>query len=224
MFQRLAEGLNRTGLKEDRELAKTIMALLSIRGFDLELQEGDESIDTFTAAAREQLTTNMGYIIVPLYGKSIETLEATGHRFNSSLNHDDYPGLYKRLSRFSEVAICPAQLFLPRSNCKTLPEQLAMVNDFSREPSGEVEEVEAVIGEAPDYAELAFNVYEARNELIMSENFARTVTAVGHQVACVGPFKKRYGLGLFGSYADRPGPCSNMGLTPGNTPPEYGIN
>ena len=99
----------------------------------------------------------------------------------------------------SEVAIKPDALFIPKSNNKTLRQQEGMVAKFSTDLSKKVKGVEAIIGEAPDYVELAFAHLDATGDRLFGEkydyNYARTKTpTVGSSVALVGHFNAVDGL------------------------------
>ena len=112
--------------------------------------------------------------------------------------HEDHPDFEAFSSRRSEVAIPrdPKKLFLPNSNNKTLVQQEAMVVEFSQELGRKVTGVQTVIGEAPDYVELAFAHLdktrdEGKKDYLFGENYnynyARTKTpTVDSLVADVG--------------------------------------
>ncbi len=155
-------------------------------------------IQEFTPEARKSLE-DKGYIIYPLMGQSIETLRDGGKRFWSTW-HKDFPELEEMKSRLYQVAINPEQLFLPDSNRKTLKEQEQMVKKFSR--SLEVDGVEAIVGEIPDYAELAFSHFDATGGRLFGQvydyNYTKTVTSTGgSDVAHVGRFDADSGLAVF---------------------------
>jgi len=104
----------------------------------------------------------------------------------------------------SEVAINPALFFLQDSSGKTLQEQEKMVKKFSEElaKKAKIKEVEAVIGEMPDYVELAFTHLDATGERLFGAkygyNYTRTKTpTVESGVADVGNFHAEYGLRVF---------------------------
>jgi len=159
--------------------------------------EGEQTgIRRFSDEARESLAKER-YIIYSLRGQSIQTLRVAGSPFWSAWHHD-YPDFEALQSRMSEVAINPSQLFLPKSNSKTLAQQLEMVAHFSQDLSRKVPGVEAVIGEAPDYVELAFTHLGATGKRLFGKDYnydyARTVTRVGSSVALVGGFGAGDGL------------------------------
>ncbi len=171
--------------------------LPSIQGTSRELPTLE--IVRFAPEARKKLT-EAGYAIHALTGRSIKTLQDAGKPFWSTW-HKDYPELEAMRSRLSEVAVNPAQLFLPDSNGKTLAEQEEMVKKFSQglAKKGKIDGVEAVIGEMPDYVELAFTHLEATGDRLFGQkygyNYARTKTPTSESyVADVGRFHADGGL------------------------------
>lgn len=148
-------------------------------------------------------------------GQSIKTLKDAGRPFWSTW-HKDYPNFEASQSRLSEVAINPNQLYLPKSNSKTLDQQLEMVIRLSQDISRKVPGVEAVIGEAPDYVELAFTYLDTTGKRLFGKdynyNYARTVTPVGSRVARVGRFNADRGLGVRSLHPD--GSLSDLWAAP----------
>lgn len=132
-----------------------------------------------------------GYIIYILTGQSIKSLRDSGGKFWSTW-YDDLPGFEALTSMHSEVAVNPKKLFLPRSNKKTLIQQEKMVNKFSEGLGKKIKGIKAIIGQAPDYAELAFEHLDLTGEYLVrarySADYARTKTPTGtfDQVAHVG--------------------------------------
>lgn len=154
-------------------------------------------VKRFSPEARQALEKK-GYLIYQLTGQSIKSLREAGKSFCSTW-HKDYPDFETLPSRHSEVAINPNQLFLPGSNWKTLPEQEVAVAGFSHRLNQNVKEAEAIIGEAPDYVELAFVHLNATGEYLFGKkynfDYARTKTrASGSNVALVGYFDSDNGL------------------------------
>lgn len=161
-------------------------------------REGDIPLSTvevrgetkrFSPEVRKALEKE-GHLIYTLTGQSIKSLREVGRKFSSTW-HKDYPDFEALTSRLSEVAINPNQLFLPDSNWKTLPEQEAIVAEFFHRLNQNVKEVEAIIGEAPDYVELAFVHLDATGEYLFGKkynfDYARTKTRTGGpRVAYVG--------------------------------------
>lgn len=138
-------------------------------------------IEYFSPEARDELE-DRGFIIYSLTCRSIRSLKAMGYEFGMDW-HERYADLETLPSRNSEVAFNPAMLFLPRSNKKTLVRQRAMIAKYSTELAREVPDVEAVMGEAPDYAELAFIHFDRSHYHLFGSiyglGWARTVTRVG---------------------------------------------
>ncbi len=183
MSQKLEIGLNPTRDNQDK---------------DLEYIEIPENIQLFSNEAREQLTKEK-YIIYSLTGQSIKTLRNSNHPFWSTW-HKDYPDFEALQSRLSEVAINPKQLFLPESSYKTLTQQLEMVTHLSEAVSQKMPGVTAIIGEIPDYVELAFAHLKTTGQYLFgsdySYDYTRTVTRVGPYVARVGAFRANVGLDI----------------------------
>jgi len=151
-------------------------------------------IQRFSQEQREALEKE-GYATYELTGQSIKSLREQGNPFWSSW-HEGYPKLEALISRRSEVAINPKQLFIPGSNHRTFLEQQAMVKRFSKDISTRIPGVEAVLGEIPDYAELVF-LSPAEQRLFGEKynyNYTRTKTRIVSDVADVGDFRPVRGL------------------------------
>lgn len=156
-------------------------------------------VSKFTNEAREALRQE-GYLLYALTGQSIRSLREAGRPF-WSIWHQDYPDFENLPSRLSEVAIDPdpTKFFLPKSNNKTLKQQIGMIVDFSEQLTKRIAGVRALMGEAPDYTELAFLRLDATGERLFGEKydyrFTRTQTStVGPLVAYVGGFYADHGL------------------------------
>jgi len=128
-----------------------------------------------------------GYVIYKLTGKSIKDLREAGNHFESTWQ-PRYPGFEALRSRKSEVAINPNQLFLPKSSYKTYLEQESLVTKFNKDISAKIPGIEAIIGEAPDYVELAF--LDPTDNHLYGEDIdgycTRTQTRIGLDMVCVG--------------------------------------
>lgn len=171
---------------------------------DFSREQPTLKIVRFTPEARQELTER-GYAVYALTGQSIKTLRDVDKPFWSTW-HQDRPELEAMTSRLSEVAINPTQLFLPGSNRKTLKEQERMVKAFSKDLN--VDGVEAVMGEMPDYTELAFSHLDATGVRLFGKdfgyNYARTKTSTSRSgVAVVGEFDAVGGLSVARWYRDR---------------------
>ena len=163
--------------------------LPSIEGRPLPVTEAPVEIKRFSPEQREALEKE-GYLVYGLTGQSIKALRDSGRKF-WSIWHEKFPDFEALVSMQSEVAINPDKLFLPRSNNKTLKQQEDMVGKFSQELGKKVPGVKAIIGDAPDYVELAFQHLDAAKDYLFGVkyncDFARTKTPVrGSVVACVG--------------------------------------
>jgi hypothetical protein len=158
-------------------------------------------IKRFSADQREVLE-KQGFVIYGLRGRSIKILRDAGRKFWSTWHQDRQFADFEALgSMHSEVAINPSKPFLPKSNNKTLAQQEDMVGKFSEELGKKVKGVKAIIGQAPDYEELAFQHLDATKEYLFGAkdnyDYARTKTPTsGSDVAGVGCFDAVIGLGV----------------------------
>lgn len=146
----------------------------------------------------QQALKKEGFLIYPLTGQSMKSLKEAGKKFWSTW-HKAYSDFEALSSRLSQVAINPQKLFLPDSNRKSLSKQEEMVANFSQELSRKIKGVKAIIGEAPDYIELAFAHLETTGEYLFGEkynyHYARTKTLINDsEVANVGCFSRKFGL------------------------------
>gem|GEM_PF-1303094 len=151
--------------------------------------------------------TERGRLIYAPTGQSIATLREKGRKFWSTW-HEEYPDFENLPSRLTEIAIDPQELFLPNSNRKTLAEQEKMIAKYSEKLAKEVPGVQAILGEAPDYVELAFLHLDATDERLFGEKYdyryTRTKTpTVGSNVALVGHFYAQRGLHVGNWVRDR---------------------
>lgn len=158
-------------------------------------------VKRFTDEAREKLTRE-GHLIYTIGGQSIATMRDAGRPFWSTW-HKDYPEIEALTSTYSEIAINPdpVKFFIPRSNNERLDRQLEMVDDYSNKLSKKVKGVQAVLGQMPDYADLAFSHLDATKDRLFGEKYdyryTRTQTpTVGTSVACVGGFIADDGLSV----------------------------
>ncbi len=156
-------------------------------------------IKRFSDEQREALKKE-GYLIYGLTGQSIKTLRGAGRTFWTTWHkHSQFADFEALGSMNSEVAINPSELFLPKTNNKTLAQQEEMVDKFSQELGEKVKGVKAIIGQAPDYEELAFRHLDATQGYLFGAkynyDYARTKTPPsGSDVAHVGRFGAVNGL------------------------------
>jgi len=204
-FQHLERNLKRSG---DTDLAKIAIGLrdawrqrhLGQKDIPLPtvartaVETEAPEIQRFSTEAREALEAR-GFVVYELTGQSIKSLRDQRHPFWSTW-HKDYPQFEALPSRKSEVAIDPSKLFIPRSNNKTLAEQLEAVRKFS--DGLNIPGVEAVLGEAADYTELAFTHLDKTGKRLFGSdygfNYTRTQTRVEGLVASVGDLYADHGL------------------------------
>ncbi len=202
MLQRLEQGLRGTGDPRDLNRADVVASWLKERGSDISLSsiatpETPVEIKRFSQEQKEALE-KQGFVIYGLTGQSIKTLRDSGHKFWSDW-HKSLPDFEALGSMHSEVAINPNKLFLPKSNNKTLAQQEEMVEKFSQELGKKVQRVKAIIGQAPDYVELAFQQLDATKDYLFGAkynyDYARTKTPTScSDVADVGGFCADRGL------------------------------
>jgi hypothetical protein len=208
-MQHLENEFRRTGDPRKQAFADVIAGIRKSLGSDIPLPsvatpEKQLEIKRFFKEQKEALE-KQGFVIYGLTGQSIKTLRDNGRKFWSTW-HKDYPNFEALGSMQSEVAINPSKLFLPKSNNKTLSQQEEMVEKFSQELGKKVEGVKAIIGQAPDYVELAFAHLDNTKEYLFGAknnyDYARTKTPTsGSDVADVGSFDADDGLGV--DYWDR---------------------
>jgi hypothetical protein len=199
-MQWLEGELIKTGDKQDALFAKQIAIVREFRG-DIPLPTASveapkAEVARFSPEQRFSLQEK-GYRFYELTGQSIASLREQGKPFWSTW-HKDYPEFAALTSRHSEVAIDPKKLFIPRSNNKTLEQQLEAVAKYS--DSLGIQGVEAILGEVPDYTELAFAHFDKTGERLFGEkydyNYTRTQTRFGSDVAFVGSFRAGVGLNV----------------------------
>lgn len=158
-------------------------------------------VKRFEDEAREALTKE-GYVIYTLTGKSIRDQKQEGRKLWLRWNQNgQYEHLETKGSMTSEVAVKPDALFIPTSYNNTLEQQENLITKFSTDLRKKVKGVEAIIGEAPDYVELAFSHLDATGESMFGEQYNYTYVStktptVGYHVAIVGYFDEVNGLSV----------------------------
>ncbi len=106
------------------EMARTLreqygnVVLESTEESPLQTPEIQVEAKRFTDEQKEALVKE-GYVIYELTGQSIKSQKEQGRKFWSTW-HKDYSQFEALTSMHSEVAINPDQLFIPKSNNKTL--------------------------------------------------------------------------------------------------------
>lgn len=113
-------------------------------------------IKTFLPETEEALKKE-GDLIFSLTGKSIGDLIKEGMKFRLAWPEECSDDFEAMRSICSQVAFNPKQLFLPDSNNKTFVQQEKLVKCFLREKSKKIKGIKAIIGELPDFGELALN-------------------------------------------------------------------
>ncbi len=158
--------------------------------------ESQSEVKKFSPEAREALEQK-GFTIYVLTGKSINIHKKEGKKFRSTWVLDENDPFNDLRSVVSEVAINTDQLFIPGSNDKTLAEQEELVDNQSRELG--IDGVRTIIGEAPDYIDLAFSHFDSTGGHLFGEKesnnytITKTPSVVG-LMATVGHFDPRTGL------------------------------
>ena len=195
ILKTILERLLLSGKEEDMYLVGLIQVMLGLNNYD-NFSEKNPSIVRFSEEARKKLKEQGYSVIVPLTAQSIKSLRDSGSPF-WTIWHQNL-GLERIKSLNCEVAINPSELFLPDSNIKNFEEQVAMVEKLSTELQAKIPDVSAIIGEAPDYAELAFNYFSLTGQCLFGRrdkyDYTRTKTRIGSDMAEVGSFNPDQGL------------------------------
>lgn len=188
---------------------RTVYNALIADGFqDTSLSKPETAVETkrFSPDLKENLEKK-GFRIYTLSGQSIRSERERGRKFWSTW-HNSYPDFENLTSIHSEVAVDPdpEKFFIPKSNNKTLDQQLEMIADHSKRLQKTLtSEVCAVMGKSPDYVDLTFSHLDTLKDIkdrLFGEkygyNYARTKTpTVESSVAGVGDFGAFSGLGVF---------------------------
>ncbi len=182
---------------------------------ELDRQEG--MVNRFFSPEARQTIEKAGGIVAKLTGLSIKNLELTGFRFYKVGHSADF-GFEYLPSRESHVAVFSKELFLPHSQGKTLDEQETMVAQLSMSLAERIPGVKAIIGQAPDYAELDYQCLTATGRHLFDPelcNFSvRTKTPIdANLVADIGPADPVKGLKLGGWFSQRE-PDSSIVVVP----------
>ncbi|MCL5434815.1 MAG: hypothetical protein M1405_00300 [Patescibacteria group bacterium] len=148
------------------------------------------TIKRFSKEALSALERN-GFWLGELTGQSIAGYEKAGRRFYTK-TIDRYPEIKDLLSRASEVAIGdplnkPYDYILPDYNWKSFSDYFGMIDEYNKDLQEKIPDVEAVIGEAPDYVELLCS-FRDETGLILLDGlaYAATKTRVGKSTVSVG--------------------------------------
>lgn len=164
--------------------------------------ETPNEISRFTKEDKKFLKKEGISVIYALNGQTIHGQEHAGRPF-WFIASSEGGSLLDVHAKYSEVAIDtnPNKFFLPKSNNATLSQQLEMIAEHSYKLQRRLgaTTIEAIMGEAPDYTQLAFGNLDATGERLFGEkynyNYARTKTpTVGTRVAFVGYFDATDGL------------------------------
>lgn len=141
-------------------------------------------IQRFSKEAKKALGAK-GFRVYELKGQSLRTLREQGHNFRSSVWLINNAQVEELTSRRSEVAITPEKLILNKSNNKTLKDQTELVVRYGQEL--QIPGIEAILGNAVDYVELATAFFNNTGRKLFGENshYIRTRTKVGHNIVGV---------------------------------------
>ncbi|MBI2195594.1 MAG: hypothetical protein HYU48_00940 [Candidatus Levybacteria bacterium] len=131
-------------------------------------------IKRFSEEARTALAKE-GYVIYELTGRSLISLMIeVGEPFDYEIWEREYPQFMTKTSMICEVAINPSNVRLEGSDNKTLEQQLSLIAAFSAEISERINGVEAVMGDAADYAELiAIHYFRTKKMLFVGVDGTR---------------------------------------------------
>ncbi len=163
------------------------------------------TIQPFTTAEKKAFRKD-GHIIYPFSLQTIKTQEEARKPFHFQ---DNYGSKFKTTSSMvGEVAFIPnpKRFFIPGSNNKTYEQQEELVKLYEKHLQKSLklpENVRVVMGQAPDYTQLAFIHLEETGERLFGLeygfNFTRTKTSIStHDVANVGSFYSTIGLHVYG--------------------------
>lgn len=93
----------------------------------------------------------------------------------------------------SEVAINREKLFLPVTVYKAYVDQVKLIESFSEKIGRRIPGVKAIMGQAADYADLAFAHLDKTKDRLFGDrdyyNYTRTHTMVGSDAVSVGSFR-----------------------------------
>lgn len=191
-------------LEQARGLLSHVKAL-KLDGFqDVPLPQTEVSgkIKSFTDEEKKALAKEGLKVIYSLNGETIHDQKLAGRPF-WYIAESESGSLQEVHAMFSEIAIDPRpeKFFLPKSNNSTLDQQLEMIAEHSHKLQRKLrtESVVAIMGEAPNYTQLAFAHLDATGVRLFGKdygfNYARTITpTVGTRVARVGRFGADRGL------------------------------
>lgn len=208
-MQYLERELRATGNTLDGKLADIMANMRKARGKDIPLpkdprvaipkEERPTEAKRFSDEAQEALNEK-GYVIYALTGQSINSLRESGCKFSSD-RHKDYQYFEASTSRRSEVAILyPGQPYIFESRNEDLSRQetfIAHYGEYGIET--EINGIKAIMGNAPDYIELALTHLKATGERLFGEKygsaFVRTKSKIKrNDYVVVGNFDKDKGL------------------------------
>ena len=201
----LERELRRTNDPHDEERADQIAVMLKGRGKDVSLPVAESRVRRpFSSEEKEVLAKEGLTAVYPFTGKTIADQIEEGRKFRYMASSDNNSLVAVR-SIIGDVTVDPRpnKFFLPKSNNSTLDQLLEMVAEYSYKLQRmlKTDSVEAILGEAPDYTEIAFAHLDKTGERFFGEkydyNYAGTKTpTVGRHVASVGHFVVDYGLGV----------------------------
>ena len=196
----LERELRKTGDPHDQERADVVAAMLKARGKDIPTPQvsalkeaASVEVKQFSDEVRSALIKE-GHVIYQLAGQSIQDQIVAGRRFGYVVDAESVRTLP---SRTGEIAFNPEpkKFFIPKSNNKTLNQQLAMIADYSQRLQEKLksEDLEAIMGQVPDYTSAIFLHFDATDKRLFGNdygfNYARTQTPTGEsRVARVGSF------------------------------------
>lgn len=176
-------------------------------------------LQRFTSAEKNAFKKE-GLIIYPFSLQTIKSQKDAGKPFWDVF--DGGPQFEAVTSMVGEVAFDPHpyRFYLKGSNNKTLDQQEKLNREYEKELRERLslpDHIRSVIGQAPDYTQLAFKHLEETGERLFGQkygyNYARSLTPTsGSEVADVGNFDADGGLAV--GYLDRGQGVAEVFLVP----------
>lgn len=162
-------------------------------GSNPDASEVSKNVVLFTPEQRKNLERN-GYVIYRLTGQTIPDLKAAGNFFIPS----SYMFNNKvARSMTAEVAINPKSLYLKDSQSKTLKEQMKMMEEHAKSIRKKFPGLTAILGGAPDYAELAFQHLKTTGIYLFGGEDGSPEADISSPRACTTSFNGQDKTGIY---------------------------
>jgi phage gpG-like protein len=166
----------------------------------------------FSLEQQKQLETR-GYKIFPLTGQPLNSF----FQLFYGRDRDEYEEIGHLQSMKTEVAFNPKKPYLPNNKKRnSYGDLLLQTKEFAEKLGSEVHGVTAIIGSAPDYAELISLYLSATGthtfwETVPDRDFC-TTTYNGYQIAIGTNWDRRFGLSTFAPIPNQEGAMYAMPL------------